>query len=59
MSVTFKINFLIMSSEEGQSLAEYALVLFFIFLVAVAALTVLGQNVAALLNNFITLVFGV
>lgn len=38
--------------EEGQSLAEYALVLFLIMLVAVAALTLLGQNVSALFNAF-------
>lgn len=38
--------------EEGQSLAEYALILFLIMLIAVAALTLLGQNVSALFNAF-------
>ena len=49
---------IIISKEEGQSLAEYILILFFIALVAVAALTLLGQNVLALFDNFVTAVFG-
>jgi Flp pilus assembly pilin Flp len=59
MRVTIKSVFSIISSENGQSLVEYALILFFIFLVAVVALTLLGVNVAALINNFVTAAFGV
>ncbi len=58
MRVTIKSVFSIISSENGQSLVEYALILFFIFLVAVVALTLLGVNVAALINNFVTAAFG-
>jgi pilus assembly protein Flp/PilA len=37
--------------EEGQGLAEYALILFFIAVVAIAALTVLGSDISSLLSR--------
>jgi len=37
--------------EDGQSLAEYALILVFIAIVAIVALTALGGTIAAVLNN--------
>ena len=36
--------------DKAQALVEYALILALIFLVAIAVLTLLGQNVAALLT---------
>ena len=38
-------------NEEGQGLAEYALILFFIAIVAIAALTVLGSDISSLLSK--------
>lgn len=40
--------------EEGQGLAEYALILVFIAIVAIAAVTLLGGNVSQLLNSIAT-----
>ncbi|MCS7296188.1 MAG: Flp family type IVb pilin [Chloroflexota bacterium] len=37
--------------EEGQSLAEYGLILALIAVVAIAALTTLGGNIASTLNS--------
>ena len=37
--------------EEGQTLAEYALILFFVAVVAIAAVTALGVNVANLIQS--------
>jgi pilus assembly protein Flp/PilA len=37
--------------EEGQGLAEYALILFFIAVVAIAALTFLGSDISSLLSR--------
>jgi Flp pilus assembly pilin Flp len=37
--------------EEGQGLSEYALILFFIAIVAVAALTFLGSDISSMLSN--------
>jgi pilus assembly protein Flp/PilA len=37
--------------EAGQGLAEYALILVFIALVAVAALTFLGSDISSILSN--------
>jgi pilus assembly protein Flp/PilA len=37
--------------EEGQGLAEYALILAFIAVVAIAALTFLGSDISSLLSN--------
>jgi pilus assembly protein Flp/PilA len=41
----------LVSREEGQTLAEYALVLALIAVVAVAALTLLGGNIASILTS--------
>lgn len=38
-------------SEEGQTLAEYALILVFIAIVAIMALTFLGQNISGILSD--------
>jgi Flp pilus assembly pilin Flp len=38
-------------SEEGQGLAEYALILTFIAVVAILALTFLGTQISSLLSN--------
>jgi pilus assembly protein Flp/PilA len=40
--------------EHGQGLAEYALILVFIAIVAIAALTLLGTNISTLLNSIAT-----
>lgn len=40
--------------DEGQGLAEYALILVFIAIVAIAALTLLGGNVSKILNSIAT-----
>ncbi len=37
--------------EEGQDLAEYALLIALIALVAVAAVTMLGENISAILTS--------
>lgn len=37
--------------EEGQTLSEYALILFFVAIVTILALTALGVNVTAVLNQ--------
>jgi pilus assembly protein Flp/PilA len=37
--------------ESGQGLAEYALILFFIAVVAIAALTFLGSDISSLLSK--------
>lgn len=37
--------------ESGQGLAEYALILGLVAVVAVAAVTLLGTNITAVLNN--------
>ena len=47
------VNFL-KSKEEGQGLAEYALILVLVAIVCVAALLLLGQNVSNVLNNVAT-----
>ena len=39
------------TDEEGQGLAEYALILVLIAIVCVAALVLLGENVSNVLNN--------
>jgi pilus assembly protein Flp/PilA len=40
--------------EEGQGLAEYALILAFIAIVAIAALTFLGSDISSLLSKVAT-----
>jgi Flp pilus assembly pilin Flp len=37
--------------EAGQGLSEYALILFFIAIVAIAALTFLGSDISSILSN--------
>lgn len=41
----------LLRQEEGQTLPEYGLILFLIAIVCIAALTLLGGNIAALLNQ--------
>jgi Flp pilus assembly pilin Flp len=41
----------ILRAEEGQGLAEYALILFFVAVVAVASLTLLGGKISLLLSE--------
>ena len=41
----------IFDEEEGQGLTEYALILAFIAIVAIAALTLLGNNVSTKLSS--------
>jgi pilus assembly protein Flp/PilA len=40
--------------DEGQAMVEYALLLFLIAVVSIAALTVLGTRVSSLFNEIIT-----
>jgi pilus assembly protein Flp/PilA len=42
---------MIFNREEGQSLAEYALILALIAVVAIAALTLLGTSVSGILSQ--------
>jgi Flp pilus assembly pilin Flp len=37
--------------EEGQTLSEYALILFFVAIVTILALTALGVNITGVLNQ--------
>jgi pilus assembly protein Flp/PilA len=37
--------------EEGQGLAEYALILVFVAIVVIAALTLLGSNISSVLSS--------
>jgi len=45
-------------NEEGQDLTEYALLLVFIAIAAVAAVTLLGDQVTAIFNNITTALGG-
>jgi len=40
-----------MRNEKGQGLAEYALILVLVSIVAIAALTALGQGIVSVLNQ--------
>jgi len=40
--------------EEGQTLTEYGLLLFFIAIVAILAITVLGQEISTIFSNIAT-----
>ena len=44
------VDFLLRRDEEGQGLAEYALILALIAIIAIAALTLLGGQIAEILN---------
>jgi Flp pilus assembly pilin Flp len=41
----------VIGEEAGQGLSEYALILFFIAVVAIAALTFLGSDISSLLSR--------
>ena len=43
--------FLVLRREEGQGLAEYALILSLIAIVVVAVLAVMGHNLTTMLSN--------
>jgi Flp pilus assembly pilin Flp len=43
-----------LARDEGQALVEYALILFFIAIVCVAVLTLLGTRVSEVLQNVVT-----
>jgi Flp pilus assembly pilin Flp len=43
-----------MRDETGQGLSEYALILFFIAVVCIAALTFLGSDISSLLSTVAT-----
>jgi pilus assembly protein Flp/PilA len=45
--------------EEGQTLTEYGLLLFFIAVAAIAAVTALGVNVTAIFQNLANTLGGV
>jgi pilus assembly protein Flp/PilA len=47
----FKHFIATLKDEKGQALAEYGLILALIAVIAIAALTLLGTNVAATLSN--------
>ena len=49
--LTTKIRRAVESSEDGQALVEYALIIGSIALIAVGSLQLLGANVATLLNE--------
>jgi pilus assembly protein Flp/PilA len=45
------VDFLMRREEEGQGLAEYALILALIAIVAIAALVVLGGQISSILST--------
>jgi pilus assembly protein Flp/PilA len=45
------VDFLLRRDEEGQGLAEYALILALIAIIAIAALTLLGTQISDILNT--------
>jgi pilus assembly protein Flp/PilA len=44
----------IVREESGQGLSEYALILFFVAIVCIAALTLLGGDIASVLSSIAT-----
>lgn len=44
--------------EEGQTLTEYGILVLLILLVVILVLSLLGNTLSALYNNFITTAFG-
>jgi Flp pilus assembly pilin Flp len=51
MSRFYTRIYTVLCGEEGQGLAEYALILTFIAVVAILALTFLGTQISSLLSN--------
>jgi Flp pilus assembly pilin Flp len=47
-----------LSKEEGQTLAEYAILLVLIALVVIVGVTIFGQDVFNLYNDFLIAAFG-
>ena len=45
-------------SEEGQTLAEYAILLVLIALVVIVGVTIFGQDIFNLYNDFLNTAFG-
>jgi Flp pilus assembly pilin Flp len=45
-------------SEEGQTLTEYAMLVLFLALVIIAAITLMGQSLLKTYNDFVTTAFG-
>jgi pilus assembly protein Flp/PilA len=45
------VDFLLRRDEEGQGLAEYALILALIAIIAIAALLFLGEQIAEILSS--------
>jgi pilus assembly protein Flp/PilA len=45
------VDFLLRRDEEGQGLAEYALILALIAIIAIVALAFLGNQIAAILSD--------
>jgi pilus assembly protein Flp/PilA len=45
------VDFLLRRDEEGQGLAEYALILALIAIIAIAALLFLGEQIASILSE--------
>ena len=49
----------LLTREEGQTLTEYALILFFIAVACIITLTALGVNIGAVLQNLANTLAGV
>ncbi len=41
----------LLRNEDGQTLSEYGMILFFLVIVAIGAVTLLGVNITAILNT--------
>jgi Flp pilus assembly pilin Flp len=41
----------LLRNEDGQTLSEYGMIMFFLVIVAIAAVTLLGVNITAILNT--------
>jgi Flp pilus assembly pilin Flp len=51
MSRVYTRIYTVLCGEDGQGLAEYALILTFIAVVSILALTLLGTQISSVLNN--------
>lgn len=51
MIAIFKIIYKLIKEEKGQGLVEYALILIFVSLAAIIAMTNLGDKVAVVMND--------